>query len=66
MGLNVNLNSPHGFLALLLFGGILLVLLGNGVQTFTTDATLVNDGWIVVGVSIALWILAGFLGFKQD
>ncbi len=66
MGLNINLNSPQGYLALLLFGGLLLVLLGNGIETFTADVTLANQGWMVVVVSIVLWIFARLLGSRRD
>jgi len=53
----LKLENPKRFPELLLFFGIVLVLLGTGMQTATTNSTLTTDGWIVVAITVILWVL---------
>jgi hypothetical protein len=59
MGLNINLNSPSGFLPLLLFLGVALVLMGSVQSAIMADSSLTNLGWITVVGSVALWVIFG-------
>jgi len=57
MKTTLRLENPKRFLELLLFFGIVLVLLGTGIQTATANSTLTTDGWIVVAIAVFLWVL---------
>lgn len=48
--------NPKQFLPLLLFLGVVLVVSGTGIESFTANSTLTKDGWIVVAVAVFLWI----------
>jgi len=56
--MGLNLENPKRFLPMLLFFGFVLVLVGTGWQSITSNPSLTNDGWIVVVVAIVLWILS--------
>lgn len=54
----INLENPKTFLPLLLFIGFVLILVGTGVESATSNPALVNDGWVVIGISVILWIIS--------
>lgn len=55
MSIDIKLSNPKTFLPLLLFLGVVLVLIGT-----VANAGLATDGWIVVAISVLLWILSSF------
>jgi hypothetical protein len=63
--MGLRLENPKTFLPLMLFFGFVLVLVGTGWQSFTTNSGMVNAGWTVVAVAILLWIFAKLLD-SQD
>ncbi len=59
--LDIKLENPKQFLPLLLFLGVVLVLLGTLMQA----TSLSNDGWIVVGIAVILWVFSKFAGSES-
>ena len=56
--MDIKLENPKDFLQLLLFFGGVLVLMG----ALTANPSVANPGWIVVGISVILWILSNLSG----
>ena len=57
---NIKWENPKQFLPLLLFFGIVLVVVGTGIESITTNPALATDGWIVVAIAVSLWVLKEF------
>jgi hypothetical protein len=58
--MQISWENPKQFLPLLLFFGIILVMVGTGIESFTTNSALATDGWIIVMIAIFLWVLREF------
>ena len=59
----MNLENPKTYLASMLFFGCVFVLLGAGVDALTAIPTLSQAGWILIVVSVCLWMFE--LGHKK-
>jgi len=64
MKTTLKLENPKHLPELLLFFGMVLVLIGSGLDAITSNPTLANDGWIVVIASILLWVFGKMLNPK--
>jgi hypothetical protein len=48
--------NPKRFPELLLYFGIVLVLLGSGIEAIAKNSALTMNGWVVVAIAIFLWV----------